>query len=143
MRKYHEKPPNHRTATKPAMTPPLSYKIKGAGSLTQVVRHRFTLYAHTTPHCGSFDGCICHRLLERRPPVPSVTFQSYKTGSDGIKRASFELTNPSKDFTAICHLQLEPGHGSDTENWRTGVRRITITFKAAALACLISISVVE
>jgi len=42
-------------------------------------------------------------------PVPSVTFQSYKTGSDGIKRASFELTNPSKNFTAICHLQLEPG----------------------------------
>jgi hypothetical protein len=42
-------------------------------------------------------------------PIPSVTFTGYKTGKDGIKRASFELANPSKEFTAVCHLQLEPG----------------------------------
>lgn len=42
-------------------------------------------------------------------PVPTVSFQGYKTGADGIKRAQIELDNPSKQFVALCQLQLEPG----------------------------------
>ena len=40
-------------------------------------------------------------------PIPIVTFQGYKVGSDGMNRATFEFRNPSQS-QIVCQVQIQP-----------------------------------
>ena len=44
-------------------------------------------------------------------PNPIVSFEGYKTGSDGMTRATFEFRNPSQS-PIICRVQIQPGDSS-------------------------------
>lgn len=44
-------------------------------------------------------------------PKPMVSFKGYKTGSDGVTRATFEFKN-SSDLPITCLFQIEPADAS-------------------------------
>jgi len=44
-------------------------------------------------------------------PIPIVSFQGYKTGSDGMTRATFEFRNPSQSLI-VCRVRIQSDSSS-------------------------------